>query len=344
MKVTTLNYSQHLLVSQTNYTCQYFGDRIDGISGDKVERYLKTTKLKPRMIWDDSKREIIYSKNGCIIFDDTVIDHNSSREMELVRKQWSGNAKRVIRGIGLVGCLYYNPDLNQSWLIDYRLFDPENDGLKKTEHSMEMFQNIVYNKTEKESLIFQYTLFDAAYASKKFLALIDNLGHKYLCNIRNNRNCWEIGVDYTATKNKSIPIKDLNWNDSNQAKLVRLKDFPVGKNVRLFKITVSTDRTDYIITNDISITTPDSVKKVNGMRWNIESFHREIKQITGLEACQCRKNRSQRTHINCCLRVWLWLKQEAVKLKTTVYQLKQNQMDDYYTTTMKYGKLQYNLY
>jgi hypothetical protein len=117
----------------------------------------------------------------------------------------------------------------------------------------------------------------------------------------------------------------------------------VDKRVKLFQIPVSTIRTDYIVTNDLTLNSPDSVKEVNSMRWNIESFHREIKQITGIEACQCRKRRSQRTHINCSIRIWIWLKREAIKLKTTVYQLKQSQLDNYYKTTMAKPKLVYSL-
>jgi len=112
MKVTAEFYTQHLITSQVNYTCSYSGDRLEGISGDKIERYLKSAKLKPSMLWEKSKSDIIFSENGCLIFDDTVLDKNRSSKIEAVRKQWSGNQHRVIRGIGVVGCVYYNPGLN----------------------------------------------------------------------------------------------------------------------------------------------------------------------------------------------------------------------------------------
>jgi len=277
MKVTAEFYTQHLITSQVNYTCSYSGDRLEGISGDKIERYLKSAKLKPSMLWEKSKSDIIFSENGCLIFDDTVLDKNRSSKIEAVRKQWSGNQHRVIRGIGVVGCVYYNPQLNQTWLIDYRIFDPEIDGLKKTEHAMEMFKNIVHHKQIKiPNFKFKYTLFDAAYATKKFLALIDNTGNKYLCNMKANRTCWESGVDYSnkdkKLNNKPVQFKDLDWDNNSlqTGKMVRLKGFPVTKKMKLFKITVSTDRTDYIVTNDITIDNPDVIKEVNGMRWNIE--------------------------------------------------------------------------
>ena len=65
------------------------------------------------------------------------------------------------------------------------------------------------------------------------------------------------------------------------------------------------------------------------IRWKIEQFHREIKQNTGIEACQCRKRRSQRNYIACSLLVWVFLKEKAYSLIQNVYQLKQAPLKDY---------------
>ena len=55
------------------------------------------------------------------------------------------------------------------------------------------------------------------------------------------------------------------------------------------------------------------------IRWKIEEFHRELKQLTGLEACQCRKARIQRNHIACALLVWARLKAIAYQSCQTIY-------------------------
>ena len=70
------------------------------------------------------------------------MDKNYSRNIETVRKQYSGNAHRVIRGIGLVGCIYYNPDIDEHWLLDYKIYDIENDQKKKTDHMLDMIDKI----------------------------------------------------------------------------------------------------------------------------------------------------------------------------------------------------------
>ncbi len=50
---------------------------------------------------------------GYLIFDDAVLDKSYSQCIELVRRQWSGNAKAVIKGIGVVACVDVNPETDQ---------------------------------------------------------------------------------------------------------------------------------------------------------------------------------------------------------------------------------------
>lgn len=80
---------------------------------------------------------------GYLVFDDTVLDKSASSAIELVRRQYSGNAHAVIKGIGVVTCVYVNPDLDQFWLIDYRVYDPAGDGHGKLDHVAEMLRNAV---------------------------------------------------------------------------------------------------------------------------------------------------------------------------------------------------------
>jgi hypothetical protein len=63
-----------------------------------------------------------------------MLDKHHSRRIELVRRQYSGNAHSVIAGIGVVNCMYINPKVDQFWLIDYRLFAPNAKGKTKLEY------------------------------------------------------------------------------------------------------------------------------------------------------------------------------------------------------------------
>ena len=70
-------------------------------------------------------------------------------------------------------------------------------------------------------------------------------------------------------------------------------------------------------------------------KWKIEEFHREEKQLTGIESCQCRKGRIQRNHINCAILVWVKLKQIAYSTQKTVYEIKHSLLSNYLKKELK---------
>jgi len=126
-------------------------------------------------------------------------------------------------------------------------------------------------------------------------------------------------------------VDALEWTarEVEHGKKIHMKKFPAGHQVKLFRLTVSTRRTDYVITNDISQDDAKATKEKSALRWKIEQFHREAKQVTGLEACQCRTQRAQRNHIACAMLVWVRLNQRAQELRTSIYQIKQRLLSDY---------------
>ena len=129
--VTRLEYCQYLLVSQINYTLTNFAEHSEKFSHDALNRYMAGEQLRPKLTWENVQGQVVQTSKGFIIFDDTVADKNFSHEIELVRRQYSGNAHGVIKGIGIVTCVYVNPELEQFWIIDYRLYDPDGDGKRK---------------------------------------------------------------------------------------------------------------------------------------------------------------------------------------------------------------------
>jgi hypothetical protein len=99
--------------------------------------------------------------------------------------------------------------------------------------------------------------------------------------------------------------------------------------MQLLRVEVSTHCTDYVVINDPAQDSTKATQEVCGIRWKIEQLHRESRQVTGLERCQCRKARIQRNHIGCVFLVWIRLKELAAQTGRTVYQLKHGLLDDY---------------
>ena len=333
MKTTSQIYCQFLVSSQINYTCTYLCEHFEGLDENSIYRFLKGNKLTPSIVWEKAKQSVILSKNGYILFDDTVIDKDFSFEMEGVRKQYSGNAHKIIKGIGVVNCIYYNPELNRHWVVDFRIFDPEKDGKTKIDFMREMLKAL-----ETRNISYQTVLMDSWYATTEMMLLIDSKDKTFYCPLKTNRL---VDDSYGTQNYQSAGFLYWTENELLNGKLVKVKKFPMAKKLKLFRVSVSTDRTELIVTNDLTQESTDDSQKEVAVRWKIEQFHRETKQITGLGKCQCRTNRSQRNHICLCFKVWLFLDDIAYNSKRTIYQVKKDLLSNYMTKELRNPSLVY---
>jgi hypothetical protein len=323
-----MDYCQFLLCTQTNYTLTYFAEHKGGISHDAINRYLAKDKLTPALVWEHIRKDIDQSEEGYLIFDDVVLDKRDSKAIEITKWQYSGNEGRVINGIGVVTCVYYQPKVNKFWAIDYRIYAPEEDGKSKLNHVFDMLQNAVFSK----SLKFKTVLMDTWYATDFLMKEIDRLGKIFYCAVKSNRLASPVDqkYDYKA-------VKDFDWSKERQKAGVRIhfKRWPQFKHLQLFRIEVSSNRTDYIVTNDLAQLDANAAQKEYGIRFTIEQLHRELKQTTGIDQCECRKGRIQRNHIASAFLVWIKLKQIAYQTSQTVYQLKESLLKNYLIEQLK---------
>jgi len=341
MPLTKWDYCQYLLSSPLNYTLTNMADHLDGVSHDKINRYLRGEELTPELLWASVRGSLVQSESGYLLFDDTVLDKRFGPHIEMTRRQWSGNAHAIVRGIGLVSCVYVNPHTQQLWVIDYRLFDPQSDGKSKLDHMEEMLESV-----RARGVLFQTVLMDSWYATKDMMLLIANW-HKnheagagaklFYCPLKSNRK-----VDDSGGVRPYRAVSELEWSEEElqRGKRVKIHGFPGDHRVTLFRVAVSTHRTDFIVTNDHSHNSCDYTRKQCALRWKIEQYHRELKQLTGIESCQCRKRRIQKNHIHCALLVWTRLATLAHQTQTTLYQLKHNLLRDFLIQQLKNPTIQ----
>jgi hypothetical protein len=311
-----------------NFTLTNHAEHHAHFSHDAVNRYLRGDKLTSRLIWENVQSQVVLSPQGYLIFDDSVLDKNFSHNIELVRRQYSGNAHGVIKGIGMVNCLYVNPESGNYWIIDYRIFEPDGDSKTKLDHVRDMLTSAIADK----KIPFAAVLMDTWYATKDLMLFIESLSKIYYCPIRDNRL-----VDDSNAQAPYRHVSALEWSsqDQSQGKIIKIKGFPKNHKVKLFRVVVSTNRTDWIVTNDLAQNSLDATQEVCRMRWKIEQFHRELKQLTGVEKCQCRKARIQRNHIACAVLVWIRLTDVARKTSQTIYRVKRGLLDNYLRQELK---------
>lgn len=316
------DYCQFLLAGIQNFTQTHFADHSDNYSHDQLNRLLNTQRIPARELWRSVRNDIEFDEDGYLLFDDTVISKPYAKEIQPVRRQWSGSEKRVIQGIGLLTCVYVNPKTHRYWIIDYRIYDYDRDGKTKLQHLEDMLGNAYFVK----HLPFRTVLIDSWYASMRVMKAIDAISKIYYAPLKCNRLVNDSdGVE----DHKRVDALTWTAGELRHGKRAHIKKFPKNHQVKLFRIVSASGRTEYIATNDLSQSDAKATKQECRVRWKIEQLHRELKQTTGIGKCQSRKHRGQRNHIACCLWVWVSLTRAARATGQTIYRLKQSLFDDY---------------
>ena len=179
----------------------------------------------------------------------------------------------------------------------------ETDGKNKLDHVEEMLRS-----AEHRRVAYRTVLMDSWYATKDLMLLIDEMEKTFYCPLKSNRQ-----VDDSTGERPYRRVDTLDWSEQElkHGKQIKIKGFPKDYKVKLFRVVVSFERTEWIVTNDLAQDSAQDTREVRGVRSKIEEFHREIKQLTGIESCQCRAGRIQRNHIACALLVWTRLKSLA---------------------------------
>jgi hypothetical protein len=192
----------------------------------------------------------------------------------------------------------------------------------------------------QKQLLFRFVLLDSWYATKEIMLSIEALKKIYYGPLNGNRQ-----VDDSGGAQAYQRVDGLPWSDAERehGKTIKLKGFPKDHKVKLFGVVLSNQRTDYVVTNDFAQDNPPAVHEVCGWRWKIKQFHRETKQLTGLEGCQCRQARIIRNHIGCAILVWIRLKKVAHETQRTLYQVKHDLLSDYSRQHLKSPFIQMTL-
>jgi len=329
--ITKQQYVEYLICTIGNYTSSNLADHLDEVSHDVVTDYLSNERHTARGLWELVERLIEDSPEAFLLVDDSVQDKRYSRFIELVKLQYSGAEHGLVRGIGIVNLVHSAGAEKDFYPMDYRIYAPDQDGKTKNEHFAEMVTNAVYAKKIQAKRI----LFDSWYASAENLKLVHRLGLIFFTTLKSNR------MVSLSKEAGWIHLDEVEWTPERLKNGVRVKLKEVPFKVQLFKLVAKDGSIDWVITNgsDETLTT-QAAQEANDVRWQIEELHRDLKQLTGTEKCQCRKGRSQRNHIACCYHAWLSLKVTAKFLGKTLYQTKEDLWSDYLRAELAAPRIQ----
>jgi SRSO17 transposase len=288
-----------------------------------VSDFLQRGRVTASRLWELVEPLLINTEASYLIVDDSVQNKQYSQQIGLVQRQYSGAEHGLVRGIDIVNLVHY--DGQAFYPIDYRIYAPKVNRLTKNDLFVEMLMAAKYSKGIQARTV----LFDAWYTSVDNLKLIRSLDMIFVAPIKDNR------LVSLSKEQGYIHVQDIDWTAYRltHGVTVKLKELPFQ--VRLFKLVATNGDIDWLITNNPDPIDAQAIHDENAQRWPIEQFHRELKQLTGSEKCQCRKARSQRNHLGYCYLAWLSLKVRSLQLDVSLYQVRQRIFDDFLTQALQ---------
>jgi putative transposase len=310
-KCNDLDYIQFLIASQHTFTAteaaKTHPDGEEGPAHDAYTRLLYRTQSDGYALWQEVKSLVTLQK-GMLVLDDSTLDKLYAQQMDLVTYHWSGKHKAVVKGINLLSLLWTDGEARLP--CDFRIYNKKQDGLTKNDHFREMLREAQQRGFEPELVAF-----DSWYASLKNLKLLRRLQWPWLCRLQKDRQVDPDGQGNRQIQSIHIP------RDGRQ---VHLKGYGW---VKVFRTVGKNGNAEYWATSDREMSIEQAAENAL-CAWQIEVYHRGLKQFTGIEKSQHRKEIAQRNHIGLALRAYLRLEVHRLRTGISWFEAKANIIRD----------------
>lgn len=307
-KCTCSLYVLFLLAEPKYVSCVRLSEVLEGLSHDSVNRFLLREHYTPRDLFNEVKEHLILV-GGIGSVDDSVLDkpYSDPQKTDLMGYFWSGKHKRTVKGINLI-TLYYTDVTGTSYPVNFRLYD-KREGKTKNDYFREMVSEV-----QTWGLQFAWVTGDSWYAGIENLKFLRNEKVGFLFGIANNRQV-------SLERGHPVPVQTLTIPASGL--MVYLKEFGW---VNVFCQNFKNEVRYYImyLPNDTELRqlNRQDFRQIHDSHWQIESFHRVIKQVCNIERFQVRTESGIRTHCFCALQAFCQLQTMRVEgLIDNLYQI-----------------------
>ena len=273
-------YIGFLLSEPKHASCRRLGD-VMSISHDSVNRFLHRETYTGRDLYDEASPSLNL-KGGTLSVDDSVLDKPYSHYMALVSHFWSGKHHRAVKGINLV-TLYYTDIHGKHQPVNFRVVDKA-EGKTKNDYFLDMLTEVL-----------AWGLEPAFVTGDSWYSCVSNLKR-----IKNH----QIGLLFALESNRLVSVEKGVWVQVQQLEIpedglvVWLKNFGF---VKVFRTHLKDQVRHYIsaLPSDEQTASFDqkAFTEQHDRHWQIEQYHRAIKQVCNIERFQVRSKAAIKNHL-----------------------------------------------
>jgi hypothetical protein len=305
-------YISFLMSEPKSATCTRLAE-IMGISHDSVNRFLLREAYEPKDLFNEAMATL-NPIGGVLSVDDTTLDKPYSQHMERVGYFWSGKHHHVVKGVNLI-TLYYTDVQGRHQPVNYRVYD-KSEGKTKNDYFRERVTEVLDWGLEPA-----FATEDSGYSCVANLKTVRNHGMGFLFAVESNR--W-----VSIEKGEWFQVQALDIPEDGL--VVWLRNF--GE-VKLFRTRLKDPLRHYVVhlpdVDGLAAFGRDAFLRQHDRHWQIEHYHRMIKQLCHIEHFQVRSKVPILNHLFAALCGYVHLQRmQAADVIRNAYRLRQDLFKD----------------
>lgn len=327
-------YSDYLLASFSQTSATGLSNLLNGeISHDQVTRFLANKKQTSKDLWLKVKPFVkkMSSAKGVLIIDDSIEEKPYTDENDIIAWHYDHSKERHIKGINFVSCLYQNTFENQCLAlpISFELVAKTEKYVdKKTQKEKrrspttknEMARRMI-GQAVKNQVQFGFVLFDVWFSSSENIKFIKQDCQKdVICPIKNNRYLALSLADKKAGRWVAVSTLEMKENTALEIYLEGV-EFPLLLVKEIFTNEDGSTGILYLISSDTTLSF-DQLTTIYQRRWNVEVYHKSLKQNVSLAKSPTQTETTQTNHFFAALCGYIKLEMLKVETRQNHFALK----------------------
>ncbi len=307
--------NKELLDLYTDYLISSFGQTTGtglsallggSVSHDRIQRFLSRQEYTSADLWHFVKPHVrvVEQQDGVLIVDDSISEKPYTDENDIIAWHYDHSKGTTVKGINFISALYHVPQLEVSLPVGLRVvkkteqyIDPKDgkikrrDPVSKNQHYQALLRQACHNQIK-----FRFVLNDVWYASADNMRLVKGELHRdFIMPLKTNRKVAVSEAD--KRQGKYVRVDQLVL-EPGQTRVILLEgvDFPLLLCKQLFTNEEGTSVVQYLVCSDVQLTY-EQITTIYHRRWNVEEYHKSLKQNASLERSPTHTVCTQTNHL-----------------------------------------------
>jgi hypothetical protein len=279
------------------------------ISHDRIQRFLASPTNGGADLWKIVKRYVrqIQGDDGVLIVDDSISEKLHSDENAIICWHYDHTSGQTLKGINFITALYHAKGV--SLPVNYHL-------VQKTEVYRQLLRQVVRNQ-----IPFRYVLNDVWYASAENMLFIKHdIQRDFIMPLKTNR---KVVLSLEDKQQGHYVRVDTLALEPGTIMTIYLEgvDFPLHLVKQVFTNGDGSVGILYLVTSHFDLTY-DQITTIYGKRWNVEPYHKSLKQNASLSRSPTKTVTTQSNHFFASLCAYIKLEMLKVTTQTNHFALK----------------------